>query len=56
MARTDDRLLTAVEEIQLAKRIGRGDLAAKREMMQRNLRPAVPICSLARSPRRRHEG
>src|SRR3954453_11645070 len=38
MARTDDRLLTAAEEIQLAKRIERGDLAAKREMIERNLR------------------
>jgi RNA polymerase primary sigma factor len=38
MAATDDRLLTAVEEIQLAKRIERGDLAAKREMIERNLR------------------
>jgi RNA polymerase primary sigma factor len=38
MARTDDRLLTAAEEIQLAKRIERGDLAAKREMIEHNLR------------------
>jgi RNA polymerase primary sigma factor len=38
MAATDDRLLTAAEEIQLAKRIERGDLAAKREMIERNLR------------------
>ena len=38
MAGTDDRLLTAAEEIQLAKRIERGDLAAKREMIERNLR------------------
>jgi RNA polymerase primary sigma factor len=38
MATTDDRLLTAAEEIQLAKRIERGDLAAKREMIERNLR------------------
>ena len=38
MAATDYRLLTAVEEIQLAKRIERGDLAAKREMIERNLR------------------
>src|SRR4051812_49459861 len=38
MARTDDRLLTAAEEIQLATRIERGDLAAKREMIERNLR------------------
>ena len=38
MTRGDDRLLTAGEEIQLAKRIERGDLAAKREMIERNLR------------------
>jgi RNA polymerase primary sigma factor len=38
MAPTDDRLLTAAEEIRLAKRIERGDLAAKREMTERNLR------------------
>src|SRR4051812_21848550 len=38
MARTDDRLLTAAEQIRLAKRIERGDLAAKREMIERNLR------------------
>jgi RNA polymerase primary sigma factor len=38
MPATDDRLLTAAEEIQLAKRIERGDLAAKREMIERNLR------------------
>ena len=38
MAGTDDRLLTAAEEIQLAKRIERGDLGAKQEMIERNLR------------------
>jgi RNA polymerase primary sigma factor len=38
MAATDDRLLTAAEEIQLAKRIERGDLTAKRAMIERNLR------------------
>jgi predicted metalloprotease len=39
MARTDGRLLTAAaEEIQLAKRIERGDRAAKREMIERNPR------------------
>jgi RNA polymerase primary sigma factor len=38
MARMDDRLLTAAEEIRLAKRIERGDLAAKQEMIERNLR------------------
>jgi RNA polymerase primary sigma factor len=38
MARTDDRLLTAAEEVRLAKRIERGDLAAKGEMIERNLR------------------
>jgi RNA polymerase primary sigma factor len=38
MTATADRLLTATEEIQLAKRIERGDLAAKREMIERNLR------------------
>jgi len=34
----DDRLLSAGEEVRLAKRIERGDLAAKREMIERNLR------------------
>jgi RNA polymerase primary sigma factor len=38
MAGTDDRLLTPAEEIQLGKRIERGDLAAKQEMVERNLR------------------
>ena len=38
MARHDDRLLTAAEEVALAKRVERGDLAAKREMIERNLR------------------
>jgi RNA polymerase primary sigma factor len=38
MAPTDDRLLTGAEEIALAKRIERGDLAAKRELIERNLR------------------
>src|SRR4051794_17315936 len=38
MAATEDRLLTAAEEIQLAKRIERGDLTAKRAMIERNLR------------------
>jgi RNA polymerase primary sigma factor len=38
MAGTDERLLTAAEEVELAKRIERGDLAAKREMIERNLR------------------
>jgi RNA polymerase primary sigma factor len=33
-----DRLLTSAEEIQLARRIERGDLAAKEEMIERNLR------------------
>jgi RNA polymerase primary sigma factor len=45
MLTTHDRLLTASEEIQLAKRIERGDLAAKREMIERNLRL---VYSLAR--------
>ena len=38
MTRGDDRRLTAAEEVQLAKRIERGDLAAKRAMIERNLR------------------
>jgi RNA polymerase primary sigma factor len=37
MAGTEDRLLTGAEEIQLAQRIERGDLAAKQEMIERNL-------------------
>jgi RNA polymerase primary sigma factor len=39
----DDRLLTAAEEIRLAKRIERGDLAAKREMIERNRRLVLSI-------------
>jgi RNA polymerase primary sigma factor len=38
MAATNDRLLTAAEEVQLAKRIERGDLAAKQRMIECNLR------------------
>jgi RNA polymerase primary sigma factor len=49
MAATDARLLTAAEEIQLAKRIERGDLAAKAEMIERNLR-------LVHSLAQRHRG
>jgi RNA polymerase primary sigma factor len=37
MTRAGDRLLTGAEEIALAKRIERGDLAAKHEMIERNL-------------------
>lgn len=50
MAVRGDRLLTAAEEIQLAKRIERGDLAAKREMTERNLRL---VCALAQRYRGR---
>ncbi len=49
MAATDDRLLTAAEEVQLATRIERGDLAAKREMIERNL-------GLVHSVARRYRG
>jgi RNA polymerase primary sigma factor len=45
MPGTDDRLLTGAEEVRLAKRIERGDLAAKQEMIERNLRL---VYSLAR--------
>jgi RNA polymerase primary sigma factor len=37
------RLLTAQEEVELAKRIWRGDLAAKRRMVESNLRLVVSI-------------
>ena len=50
MVRDDDRLLTAAEEVALAKRIERGDLAAKRELIERNLRL---VRSLAQRYRRR---
>jgi RNA polymerase primary sigma factor len=43
MSRGGDRLLTAAEEVRLAKRIERGDLAAKREMIERNLRLVFSI-------------
>jgi RNA polymerase primary sigma factor len=37
------KLLTAAEEVALAKRIERGDLIAKREMIESNLRLVVSI-------------
>src|SRR5919108_585595 len=37
------RLLTAVEEVSLAKRIERGDMAAKQHMVEANLRLVVSI-------------
>ncbi|MDZ7838789.1 MAG: RNA polymerase sigma factor RpoD [Actinomycetota bacterium] len=37
------RLLTAVEEVQLAKRIKKGDMAAKRKLVEANLRLVVSI-------------
>jgi RNA polymerase primary sigma factor len=43
MTRGDRRLLTAADEIRLAKRIERGDLAAKREMIERNRRLVLSI-------------
>ena len=36
-------LLTATEEVELAKRIGRGDMSAKRRMIESNLRLVVSI-------------
>jgi RNA polymerase primary sigma factor len=43
------RLLTAHEEVDLAKRIERGDLDAKREMVESNLRLVVSIAKNFRS-------
>jgi len=43
------RLLTAVEEMELAKRIERGDLAAKDRMTQANLRLVVSIAKRYRN-------
>jgi RNA polymerase primary sigma factor len=40
---TKPRLLTAAEEIELARRIERGDLAAKQRMVEANLRLVVSI-------------
>jgi RNA polymerase primary sigma factor len=50
MAARDDRLLTAAEETQLAKRIERGDLAAKQEMVERNLRLVYSLAQRYRGP------
>ncbi len=43
------RLLTAVEEVALARRIERGDLAAKRRMVESNLRLVVSIAKAYRA-------
>src|SRR5881275_1578390 len=47
------RLLTAQEEVDLAKRIERGDLDAKQKMVESNLRLVVStiFCLASRSPR-----
>ena len=37
------RLLTTAEEIQLAKKIEKGDLSAKRRLIEANLRLAVSV-------------
>ncbi|HEX6712707.1 MAG TPA: RNA polymerase sigma factor RpoD/SigA [Thermoleophilaceae bacterium] len=42
-AATTGKLLTAAEELRLAKRIGRGDMRAKDEMVERNLRLVFAI-------------
>src|SRR5918993_1062932 len=44
------RLLTAAEEVELAKRIERGDLDAKQKMVESNLRLVVSIKRSAQAP------
>jgi RNA polymerase primary sigma factor len=41
------KLLTAAEEVELAQRIERGDLAAKERMMTANLRLVVSLARIA---------
>jgi RNA polymerase primary sigma factor len=46
---TSGRLLSAVEEVLLARRIERGDLTAKQQMIESNLRLVLAVAKTYRA-------